>query len=61
MECVVCYDTTKHKTNCNHYVCNDYTDRMFRLDSVNKELCPICRQARTDICLRCKAGNELCL
>jgi len=61
MECVVCYGTTKHKTSCNHYVCNDCTDRMFRLDSVNKELCPICRQARTDICLRCKAGNELCV
>ena len=45
MECVVCYGTTKHKTSCNHYVCNDCTDRMI----INKELCPLCRcrQSRT--------------
>ena len=56
MECVICYDNTNYKTNCGHYVCNDCTDRMI----INKILCPICRQRRTDICIYCKDRNQIC-
>ena len=57
MECVICYDNTKYKTNCGHYVCNDCTDRMI----INKELCPYCRQVRTDICNNCMDRNQICV
>ena len=56
-ECVVCYDNTKHKTNCNYYVCTNCTDDML----INKELCPYCRQTRTDICNYCNDRNQICV
>ena len=56
-ECCVCYEITKHKINCNHYVCLDCTDRMI----TNKKLCPYCRQDRKDICEYCDDRYLLCV
>ena len=56
-KCVVCYEINNYKTNCNHYVCTDCTDKMI----INKELCPYCRQTRDDICSRCNDRNVICV
>src|SRR5438552_10209973 len=56
-ECCVCYKLTKHKTNCNHYVCLDCTDKMI----TNRKLCPYCRQIKEDICEYCNETYPSCV
>jgi len=40
-ECCVCYDNTKHKTPCGHYLCIICYETMFEKHTFN---CPMCRE-----------------
>src|SRR6266853_1599649 len=54
-ECCICYENTKYKTSCNHYICIQCSD------SNAKSECPLCRQARKDICYLCHELTLTCV
>ena len=54
-ECSVCYDNTKHKTICGHYLCVICYETMLLKKSFT---CPLCRDdMREYICLECSCDE----
>ena len=41
-ECIVCYNKCSTKTSCNHLICRECTNNIYKTDGINSK-CPICR------------------